>query len=182
MDITFTCEKCGQHIAVDEAGAGQLVDCPKCKELLEVPYKSKPLTGEERAHLRTVTASPHAQVNIVTEPPATTSNLTRCPDCTREISKRAAACPHCGAPIAGAMPTTDEHGAIHFGTPRQAPVPFRPVSAGPIPVNKSEKKINPIRIVLMVVAIGFIVVGLADSTFFYVGFGVVLLFLAAIAK
>lgn len=44
MDITFNCHKCGQHIAIDEAGAGQLVDCPKCGKTLEVPYKSQPLT------------------------------------------------------------------------------------------------------------------------------------------
>ncbi len=41
MDITFSCESCGQSIVIDEAGAGQLVDCPKCGTTLEVPYKSK---------------------------------------------------------------------------------------------------------------------------------------------
>ena len=30
MDITFDCLKCGQHIAIDEAGAGRFVNCPKC--------------------------------------------------------------------------------------------------------------------------------------------------------
>lgn len=42
MDITFNCDKCGQQMVIDEAGAGQLVDCPKCGTPLEVPYKSKP--------------------------------------------------------------------------------------------------------------------------------------------
>ena len=41
MDITFNCDKCGQSLTIDEAGAGQLVDCPKCGTPLEVPYKSK---------------------------------------------------------------------------------------------------------------------------------------------
>ena len=40
MDITFNCTKCGQQIAIDEAAAGQLVDCPKCKTPHEVPYES----------------------------------------------------------------------------------------------------------------------------------------------
>lgn len=40
MDITFNCGKCGQSITIDEAGAGQLVDCPKCGKPMEVPYKS----------------------------------------------------------------------------------------------------------------------------------------------
>jgi len=43
MDINFNCVKCGQNIAIDEAGAGQLVDCPECATALEVPYRSKPL-------------------------------------------------------------------------------------------------------------------------------------------
>ncbi len=41
MDITFNCDKCGQSLTIDEAGAGQLVDCPKCGIPLEVPYKNK---------------------------------------------------------------------------------------------------------------------------------------------
>jgi len=41
MDISFNCDKCGQRLAIDEAGAGQIVDCPKCKTPLEVPYKSQ---------------------------------------------------------------------------------------------------------------------------------------------
>ncbi len=43
MDISFACGSCGQSIAIDEAGAGQFVDCPTCGKALEVPYKSKPL-------------------------------------------------------------------------------------------------------------------------------------------
>jgi len=42
MDISFSCNKCSQHIVIDEAGVGQLVDCPKCGTPLEVPYKSQP--------------------------------------------------------------------------------------------------------------------------------------------
>ena len=37
MDISFDCGKCGQHIVVDEAGAGLQVQCPKCGERLTVP-------------------------------------------------------------------------------------------------------------------------------------------------
>ncbi len=37
MDITFSCSKCGQHIAIDEAGAGLQVECPKCGQSLSVP-------------------------------------------------------------------------------------------------------------------------------------------------
>jgi len=37
MDITFSCEKCGQNIVVDEAGAGITVDCPRCGQPVYVP-------------------------------------------------------------------------------------------------------------------------------------------------
>ena len=37
MDITFQCDKCGQNIVIDEAGAGLKVDCPKCGQAVTVP-------------------------------------------------------------------------------------------------------------------------------------------------
>ena len=46
MDITFSCEKCGQNIVVDEAGAGITVDCPKCGKPVYVP-SSAPLTEKD---------------------------------------------------------------------------------------------------------------------------------------
>lgn len=39
MDITFTCEKCGQNIVIDEAGAGITIDCPKCGGPVYVPSR-----------------------------------------------------------------------------------------------------------------------------------------------
>ncbi len=37
MDINFDCEKCGQNIVIDEAGAGLSIQCPKCNANLTVP-------------------------------------------------------------------------------------------------------------------------------------------------
>jgi DNA-directed RNA polymerase subunit M/transcription elongation factor TFIIS len=37
MDISFNCDKCGQHIVIDAAGAGSTVQCPKCQAELVVP-------------------------------------------------------------------------------------------------------------------------------------------------
>jgi cell division protein FtsB len=37
VDITFNCGWCGQQIAIDEAGAGASVQCPKCGKSLTVP-------------------------------------------------------------------------------------------------------------------------------------------------
>ena len=30
MDISFTCDKCGQNIVIDNAGSGITIDCPEC--------------------------------------------------------------------------------------------------------------------------------------------------------
>lgn len=37
MDIQFSCSNCGQHIAVDESGAGLTIQCPACSQDLVVP-------------------------------------------------------------------------------------------------------------------------------------------------
>jgi hypothetical protein len=37
MDIRFNCPRCGQHLCVEEKGAGMRVDCPTCKGQIEVP-------------------------------------------------------------------------------------------------------------------------------------------------
>lgn len=42
MDITFNCDKCGQSIVIDEAGAGLQVQCPKCSESLTVLHAKPP--------------------------------------------------------------------------------------------------------------------------------------------
>jgi uncharacterized protein YbaR (Trm112 family) len=80
VDITFNCDACQQSIAIDEAGAGSIVECPICRAKVLVPLPSE-------------------------QPAATPSSLTQCPDCSREVSKRAATCPHCGAPLAAAAST-----------------------------------------------------------------------------
>ncbi len=37
MDIRFACSRCGQHIAIDEAGAGLQIECPGCRSQVIVP-------------------------------------------------------------------------------------------------------------------------------------------------
>ncbi len=37
MDITFQCDKCGQSIVIDDAGAGLGVECPNCHQSVVVP-------------------------------------------------------------------------------------------------------------------------------------------------
>ncbi len=37
MDIEFTCTRCDQSMVIDQAGAGMEVECPRCRQRLNVP-------------------------------------------------------------------------------------------------------------------------------------------------
>jgi len=39
-DIRFNCPRCGQHLCVEERGAGVAVNCPSCNEQIEIPRSS----------------------------------------------------------------------------------------------------------------------------------------------
>jgi predicted RNA-binding Zn-ribbon protein involved in translation (DUF1610 family) len=41
-DITFNCPHCGQHLAVEQRGAGMAVNCPSCNEQIEIPGSAVP--------------------------------------------------------------------------------------------------------------------------------------------
>ncbi|MGD0650379.1 MAG: hypothetical protein ABSA97_04450 [Verrucomicrobiia bacterium] len=56
MDITFSCEKCGQNIVVDEAGAGITVDCPRCGQPVYVPSIASSATQSAPVRIETASA------------------------------------------------------------------------------------------------------------------------------
>lgn len=74
MDIEFKCNKCGQHVVIEEAGAGLTVPCPKCGQSLAVP-----------------------------KPPSATATK-KCPFCAEEIRSDAVKCKHCGEFLDGSRP------------------------------------------------------------------------------
>ncbi len=41
-DILFNCPHCGQHLAVEQRGAGMAVNCPGCNEQIEIPGSTAP--------------------------------------------------------------------------------------------------------------------------------------------
>ena len=100
MDITFNCDKCGQSIVIDEAGAGQLVDCPKCGKPLEVPYKSKPPVP---------TAPPPMPAPRMSSPPVSSplpvSDTKKCPFCAEKILAEARVCRFCGYDLVTSQPS-----------------------------------------------------------------------------
>lgn len=147
MDIEFNCEHCGQSLTVDESGAGSVVNCPKCSESVLVPG----------------VLAPEAEQPTL----ATPQNLTLCPDCAREVSMRAATCPHCGAPLSTADPKPQ-------------------LTASTAPISKPKGGTSVLRIVLMATGAGALLLAALGAFEGYglwviIG-GVLLILLAAIAK
>ena len=89
MDITFNCDRCGQQLTIDETGAGQLVDCPKCSNNLLVPDLKQP-TYEDSVTIPKSRAKPVLSVRM---------GIVTCPSCKNPISSQATACPGCGHPF-----------------------------------------------------------------------------------
>src|SRR6266540_367135 len=86
MDISFNCPRCGQHLTVDDSGAGMQVNCPTCKEQIKIPQASATPPQPPRPSPKKLT-------------PTTSGQLRPCKTCGRQISKNAAKCPSCGAPV-----------------------------------------------------------------------------------
>jgi hypothetical protein len=42
MDICFNCPHCGQHLSVEQRGAGMIVNCPSCQQQIEIPHAAAP--------------------------------------------------------------------------------------------------------------------------------------------
>jgi len=101
MDSKSPCQHCGQNLSFPENMIGDLVVCPHCNRetmlgvLSSVPPVAPPMWRPPPVgHPSAGSVAPPAPA-----PPATNPNLTDCPDCGNSISIRAAACPHCGAPL-----------------------------------------------------------------------------------
>ena len=60
-DIHFECPKCTQPLDAPEELARQLIDCPTCKETIEVPIRSRPIN---------TTAPPPPPIPPVSQPPS----------------------------------------------------------------------------------------------------------------
>jgi predicted RNA-binding Zn-ribbon protein involved in translation (DUF1610 family) len=124
--VTCSCRHCDGHIEFDAAdfskGEERPVECPHChlETILFVPSLSKTLKTKlqiskkqwiERIrrmfskHVPTTTQSQQ-------QPAPPPIKLCTCPDCGQDVSIRAEACPHCGAPFVQKKSTS------RFGCPK----------------------------------------------------------------
>src|SRR5687768_9584111 len=87
--------------AVKRAGLEMLVESIKAKPSPPPPPSLRTAPPPTMDY-----ASPTAPADGPTgaEGSVRTTALRRCRDCGRDVSKRATACPHCGAPVRGASP------------------------------------------------------------------------------
>ncbi len=89
-----TCPHCSQKYDLDVELSGRVVTCSACDQDFVVSSRSAD---------------------------APKSNLYQCPDCGRDISRRAASCPHCGAPVEAPPPVV-----VPGGPAKPAPAPAPP--------------------------------------------------------
>lgn len=86
------CPKCKQKYEVDDKYAGVEVHCEKCGNAFTVQV------DREKSE---IPPPPGVMVSrpAVPKEPVPPSLVVRCSDCGGNVSSRAAACPHCGAPV-----------------------------------------------------------------------------------
>jgi hypothetical protein len=80
MDISFTCDNCGQKLEVDESGAGMTIPCPTCEQVLTIPLKNEEVPSPSQPSIKQ--AAQHENVAETDfEEWATSENLDKKLDC-----------------------------------------------------------------------------------------------------
>lgn len=90
------CPKCKQKYEVDDEYAGVEVHCEKCGNAFTVQ------TDREKVKIPPPPSGMLASRPVTpgtSREPAASLLVVRCSDCGENVSSRAAACPHCGAPV-----------------------------------------------------------------------------------
>jgi hypothetical protein len=96
--ISFACLTCSTSYSVPDDKAGKRTRCPACGQALIVPTPA-PAPPPEDALVDIPMPKDKAVDAPLPERPLAAPSLQPCPDCRREVSKRAAQCPHCGCPL-----------------------------------------------------------------------------------
>jgi DNA-directed RNA polymerase subunit M/transcription elongation factor TFIIS len=83
MHVKMSCPFCSGHIEYERKDEGQIIPCPHCGQDIELVQPEPP----------PIPKAPHYS----TAPPQRLKlKLAHCPDCGREVSRKAETCPQCG--------------------------------------------------------------------------------------
>jgi ribosomal protein L37AE/L43A len=100
--MQVTCPKCARQLNAPDGSGGKIATCKHCQTRFAIPpvppTENAPTGFPPRPPLHTFQALAEFD-EAVDETPALRMTLAACPDCGELCSKRALACPHCGAPI-----------------------------------------------------------------------------------
>jgi DNA-directed RNA polymerase subunit RPC12/RpoP len=80
-----TCQNCGGDLEFDVEDTGKEIECPHCHQTILLRAAFRPAPPKSAPLPQQVAAAP--------------GNLTTCPDCAKQVSRRARFCPNCGAPV-----------------------------------------------------------------------------------
>jgi ribosomal protein L37AE/L43A len=93
MDSTFTCDWCGQKIAIDKRSDAVIVKCPKCGKSLMVPPMSIPTRTPQTATANPAKLTPSGGASPATH---SASQTKLCPFCAKPMGQEAEVCRFCG--------------------------------------------------------------------------------------
>ena len=76
-DFKFSCPACDQHLALDEGWRGRQLNCPACRNAIEIPSAPAPLT-------------------LKAAPSQVKESAPRCPECQQPVQSHSIICTNCG--------------------------------------------------------------------------------------
>ena len=135
MDITFNCDKCGQNLVVDAAGAGHVIDCPKCGLPVTVPR-------QDAEHPKPVPSVPQ---QLAASPPETK----QCLYCAETIKAQSIVCRYCGRDLVAKRLTEAVTAKVQGPLPALTSESSPPKGSNPLP------KILTVLVIIAVIAGGF---------------------------
>ena len=109
---TVLCPHCKGAITYAPSLAGEATSCPHCEQAFLMPSASEcemvAEHGQEEIGTPENTSGAGRSDAGSSARRGELSRLMSCPDCERDISKRATSCPHCGCPISSIFENTSK--------------------------------------------------------------------------
>ena len=95
--IRYQCPTCGTDLQSEDSAAGLKQVCPVCRAVCQVPADGGQQAPAPPGRQAPGRSDPLGQLAAAAS--GRGGDLVTCRDCGQPVSPRAAACPHCGAPV-----------------------------------------------------------------------------------